>query len=506
VSSSKRGIHAFGGNMPFLGGRRIATLNGETYAAWLTQRYGGSGDTDYVGYFFHRAAELMAPEGMMGFIATSALAEGDNRRTVLSPLVHAESPFEIVQAETDQPWPGNAQVLISTVFLQRGLVADVLPPKRLNGRSVQAINSRLRGGDEWPDPLPLSENAGYSLVGCFLRGDGFILSPAEAETFLAAHPEESAVVRPYVVGDDLNNSVDQQAERFVINFEDKTLEEAQRFPHALAILAERVRPQRERLKATGADAEHRRLWWRFANTRKDLREHATKVPRMLATARVSKHTMFSFIPPSWTPSEQVVVFPLPNWTAFAVLQSRVHAAWVALNATHMGEGLRYSASECFTTFPFPNPDPMATLPELEALGRSLYEHRAEVLARTQDGLTSLYNHLVDSAVDADAAIAGLRAMHERLDGAVIAAYGWHDLVVPAFASHPDAGQAFEDALFARLVALNVARATALAVSNAAPRVASASAGPALAKTKPPRKGVASTTASPTRQRRKASEK
>ena len=491
--------------MPFLGGRRIATLNGETYAAWLTQRYGGSGDTDYVGYFFHRAAELMAPEGLMGFIATSALAEGDNRRTVLSPLVHAQSPFEIVQAETDKPWPGNAQVLISTVYLQRGLAANALPPKRLNGRSVQTINSRLRGGEEWPDPLPLPENAGYSLVGCFLRGDGFILSPAEAKAFLAAHPKESAVVREYVVGDDLNNSADQQAQRFVINFEDKTLEEAQRYPHALAILAERVRPQRERLKATGTDAEHRRLWWRFANTRKDLREHATTLPRMLATARVSKHIMFSFVPPTWTPSEQVVVFPLPSWTAFAVLQSRVHAAWVALNATHMGEGLRYSASECFATFPFPKPDPTETLPELEALGRSLYECRAAVLARTQEGLTSLYNDLKEPAV-ADAGLAELRAMHEQLDHAVIAAYGWHNVVVPAFASHAYASQALEDELFARLVALNAARATTSTVPSATPAVAPASAGPALAKTKAPRKGVASTTASPTRQRRKASEK
>jgi hypothetical protein len=505
VSSSRRGIQAFGGNMPFLGGRRIATLNGETYAEWLTQRYGGSGDTDYVGYFFHRAAELMAPEGMIGFIATSALAEGDNRRTVLSPLVHADPPFEIVQAETDQPWPGNAQVLISTVFLQRGLVADVLPPKRLNARAVQAINSRLRGGYEWPDPQALSENAGYSLVGCFLRGDGFILSPAEAEGFLAAHPEESAVVRSYVVGDDLNNSVDQKAQRFVINFEDKTFEEAQRFPHALTILAERVRPQRERLKATGTDAEHRRLWWRFANTRKDLREQAAKVPRMLATARVSKHTMFSFIPPSWTPSEQVVVFPLTGWTAFAVLQSRIHAAWVALNATHMGEGLRYSASECFVTFPFPNADPTSTVPELEILGRSLYERRADMLARTQDGLTSLYNDLKDSAV-ADAAVAGLRAMHEQLDRAVIAAYGWHDMVVPAFASHPNAGLTFEDDVSARLVALNITRAMTSAAPKTAPAVSPASVGPALAKTKPPTKGVASATASPSRQRRKASEK
>ena len=179
-----------------------------------------------------------------------------------------------------------------------------------------------------------------ALVGCFLRGEGFLLSPAEAREFLAAHPEEAAVVRPFLVGDDLNNSVEQQAQRSVIDFRDWYLEEAARFPHAMAILEERVRPQRERLKLTGADADHRRYWWRFANTRRELREQASLLPRFLATGRVSKHSTFAFVPSDWTPSEQVVVFPLPNATSFAMLQSRVHRVWVELQATHMGEGLR----------------------------------------------------------------------------------------------------------------------------------------------------------------------
>lgn len=481
--SAQRGFRALGGNMPFLGGRRIATLNGETYAAWLTQQYSGTGDTDYVGYFFHRAAELMAPEGMIGFIATSALAEGDNRRTVLAPLVRAQPPFEIVQAETDRPWPGNAQVLISTVFLERGLTLERPLQRRLNGRVVHRINSRLRGGDEWPDPLPLPANAGCALVGCFLRGDGFVLSSDEAAAFLAAHPKEACVVRSYVVGDDLNNAPDQQAQRFVINFEDMTLEEAERFPAALAIVAERVRPQRERLKATGADAEHRRLWWRFANTRKDLRTHAGTVPRFLATARVSKHTMFIFIPPDWTPSEQVVVFPLPSWTAFAILQSRVHGAWVALNASHMGEGLRYSASECFATFPFPQGRPTDEVPELEELGRALYEERAAALAVTRVGLTSLYNDLINPEVD-DVHISGLRALHERLDHAVVAEYGWQGVVVPSYDAADSARSVYEDDLSARLVALNVARMATIHESNSSRALSSKPTGPAVVKAKP----------------------
>jgi hypothetical protein len=41
--SDERGIDAFGGNMPFLGGRRITSECGERYCDWLMQMYAGNG-------------------------------------------------------------------------------------------------------------------------------------------------------------------------------------------------------------------------------------------------------------------------------------------------------------------------------------------------------------------------------------------------------------------------------------------------------------------------------
>jgi hypothetical protein len=495
---NKPGINAFGGNMPFLGGRRIATEHGERYADWLTHIYEGTGDTDYVGYFFHRAAELLAPEGSLGFIATNGIADGDNRRSILGRLVASEPAFQIHAADTGMPWPGNAQVLISTVFLARGLPELAIGQRRLDGRAVSAINSRLRSGGEWPEPEPLPENAGLALVGCFLRGGGFILEPDEAEAFLRAYPEESNVVRPFLTGDDLNNTPDQRAQRFVIDFQDMTLEEARRFPHALAVLEERVRPGRERLKTKGADAVHRKHWWRFANVRKELRERADNLsngsgpsldgaPGWIATARVSKHSMFSFVPCTWTPSEQVVIFPLPSWTAFAVLQSRVHGVWVALQATHMGEGIRYSAGECFAPFPFPERDPRWQLPALESLGESLHAARLAYMREAKVGLTQTYNALTDENVN-DPQVQRLRELHHTLDRAVLNAYGWVDVAVPqGTRADPD----FADVVAGRLFALNATRS----VRAEAPQLGMASVrksrleGPGPRKTEPggPRK-------------------
>lgn len=480
--------------MPFLGGRRIASEHGERYCDWLTQMFGGTGDTDYVGYFFHRAAELMTSSGSIGFIATNAIADGDNRRSILGRLVESEPPFRIHTADTGLPWPGNAQVLVATVFLERGLPAGATQPCRLDGRAVPAINSRLRSGEEWAEPEALQENSGLALVGCFLRGGGFILEREEAEAFLEKHPEESDVVRPFLTGDDLNNTPDQSAQRFVIDFRDMTLEQAQRFPRALAILQERVRPGRERLKSTGADAEHRKYWWRFANVRKELRQCADDIDRSglrlnglpvwLATARVSKHSMFAFVPSSWTPSEQVVIVPVSSWSAFAVLQSRLHGVWVALQATHMGEGIRYSASECFAPFPFPDLDPRAVLPALEEIGERLYAARAKHLRKREIGLTQAYNELTDAAVE-DRDIVRLREIHQELDRVVLDAYGWTTIAVPPM-TRSDA--AFEDAVAGRLFALNALRtgivgSTAPANEAVPPKQAS---GPRLRKTNAPK--------------------
>lgn len=454
------GISVFAGNMPFLGGRRIATEHGEDYAEWLTERYGGTGDTDYVGYFFHRASELMSDSGSIGFIATAAITDGDNRRAVLERLTRDED-FEVYGATTGFPWPGNAQVNVSIVHLAKNLPANAVRPKLLNGRAVDAINSRLRGGGEWLSPTPLPENAGCALVGCFLRGEGFILEEDEARAFLTEHPEEADVVRPFLVGDDLNNSVDQRAQRYVIDFRDMTLEEARAFPHALRIVEERVRPKREQLKTTGADAEHRKFWWRFANVRRELRARAAAMPRFLATARVSKRPVFAFVPSAWTPSEQVVVFPLPTGTAFAVLQSRVHRAWVELQASHMGDGLRYSATDCFAPFPFPSRDPATSIPSLETLGEEVHQGRQLFARGRRIGLTETYNALHDGANDEPDVVA-LRQLHEQLDEAVLNAYGWRDLAVPRYSGFGSAssieGDTFADSIAGRLFELNAERA------------------------------------------------
>ena len=100
------------------------------------------------------------------------------------------------------------------------------------------------------------------------------------------------------------------------------------------------------------------------------------------------------------------------------------------------------------------------IPSLEAIGERLYEARDRFMVDTDQSLTKTYDALKYPNHD-DPRVAELRALHEELDRAVVAAYGW-DLPVPPCRPKEDearaAVQAFEDQVIDKLFALNAERA------------------------------------------------
>jgi hypothetical protein len=127
----------------------------------------------------------------------------------------------------------------------------------------------------------------------------------------------------------------------------------------------------------------------------------------------------------------------------------------------MKTDLRYTASDCFDTFPFPQPDPRTVIPEVEAAGKAFYEARASFMVDTDQGLTKTYNALKDPD-STDPAVLELRRLTEAMDRAVLDAYGWTDLDVPPYCPKTPAERAahtaFEDEVIDRLYVLNAERA------------------------------------------------
>ncbi len=178
------------------------------------------------------------------------------------------------------------------------------------------------------------------------------------------------------------------------------------------------------------------------------------------TAQTAKHYCVSFQPTGRVFSMKIVAFVLDKFTHFAVLQSRLKEKWTWRHASTMKTDLSYT-SDCFETFPFPNPDPRSVIPELEAIGQQLYEARAQYMLDTNQGLTKTYNALKNPGCD-EPRILELRRLHEEMDRAVLDAYGWSDIAVPPYCPRDDEEKGlvgvFEDEVIDRLYLLNSERA------------------------------------------------
>jgi len=136
--------------------------------------------------------------------------------------------------------------------------------------------------------------------------------------------------------------------------------------------------------------------------------------------------MLDFAPAGVICSEQVVVFAFDDYYHFALLQSNVHEAWVRRNASTMRTDIRYTPTDCFETFAFPQAPAEPVQTEAERLGEAYHEHRRQVMLSRQLGLTRTYN-LFHSPQCVDADIAHLRELHAAMDRAILACYSWMDL-------------------------------------------------------------------------------
>lgn len=315
------------------------------------------------------------------------------------------------------------------------------------------INSKLRPKRERPDPQNLAANAGKSFVGSYVLGMGFTLTPEEREALIVRNAKNAERIFPYIGGEKVNTSPTQDFHRYVINFGQMSLEEAEQWPDLIQIVREKVKPERDKQKRDAL----RKKWWHYADKRPGLYKAIQYLPRCLVTCIVTKHLIFAFQPISRVFSHRLYVFPLPLYSHFVLLQSRIHASFAWLLSSTMKMDLNYSATDCFENFPFPEAQHLTPQSPLETIGQELYETRAQYMVTTNQGLTQTYNKLKDPDCT-DQHIIKLRELHEAMDQAVLKSYGWSDITVPPYVKQKEkAQQIFEDEIIDRLFELNYER-------------------------------------------------
>jgi hypothetical protein len=425
------GFDAVVGNPPFMGGSKISSALGTAYLDWLLALHEEAhGNGDLVAHFFRRAFNLIRKAGAFGLIATKTIGRGDTRTTGLRWI--CEHNGEIFVARKRLKWPGLAAVVVSVLHVMRGSFPG---PKRLDDREVETITAFLfhRGGQK--EPAPLRANAGRSFKGAVVYGMGLTFDDTDAKgvatplsemrRLIDKDPRNQEVIFPYIGGEEVYTRPTHVHHRYVIDFAERSEEDCRKtWPDLMAIVEQKVKPERDKLANNPDGRRRKERWWQFGRSTPALLSAIAGLEQMLVTSRHGQQLGFAFVPNRVVYADSLIIFAFGTHAAFCALQSRVHEIWARFFGSTMKDDLRYTPSDCFETFPFP--ENWENHPALEAAGKVYYEFRAALMMKNNEGLTKTYNRF-HAPNERDPEILRLRALHAAMDRAVLDAYGWSDV-------------------------------------------------------------------------------
>ncbi len=422
------------GNPPYLGGQALSGTYGHPFCEYVKWEYAPTGLSDLVVYFVRRIYSLLRAGGITAFITTNSIKDGDIRKDGLEQVLAHGGAINF--AVRGIKWPGRANLVVSLVALHRG---EWRGKRVLDGKEVPVISAYFEDAEDATEPRPLSQNADRMFQGSIVVGDGFVLSPDEAEDIKRTESHSRQVIHPVINGQELNNEPSQTPGRQIINFLDWPIAKAEVFRAAFERIVASVKPER---------LSNKRIahlpWWQYERPRAEIYRVIADLPRCFVTAATTKHLNFSALPTDYVFSHAIFVFTTDRWDLYAVVQSVLHEVWARKYSGALKQDLRYSPSKCFDTFPFPEGLWQTPDPTLADLGAAYHEHRRALMRQLWLGLTDIYNLFHTRALtpvvvakvskksleEAEAGYQGIleiRRLHRELDIAIRDVYRWSDL-------------------------------------------------------------------------------
>ncbi|MGI8435279.1 MAG: Eco57I restriction-modification methylase domain-containing protein [Nocardioidaceae bacterium] len=423
ADASEAGFDAVFGNPPFLGGQKLSGSLGPDYLACL-QAWDGNGvkgSADLAARFVLRADALLNLRGQLGYVTTNTLVEGDTLGVGLLQL--EQRGWTVRRGTSPHAWPSaSANLSIIEIWASK---AAVKAEAVLDGDAVPRLGVDLQPYLRTKGrPEPLNENMALAFKGVMPLGLGFTMSIEEAEALLHENPANAEALFPYVIGADLNRSPTLSPGRWIVCFQDWSIERAEEFPALLERVRRLVKPKRERAKKS-----HDYPWWQFLRRRPAMQAALEGLEYVLAMAQTSNSLIPVRLPAVYMFDQKTVVFASQDPGLLAFLSSSVHQTWAIRYSSTMRTDVSYTHTDVFETLPRP-----AFTQDMTDAGSALDRERRDVMLGRSLGLTKLYNLIHDPAV-ADPAIVRLREIHVQIDKAVFAAYGW-DGFDPESGHHP----------------------------------------------------------------------
>jgi SAM-dependent methyltransferase len=427
------------GNPPFLDARRLTVIHGAEYVKRIRARFADvPGRADFCVHWFRKAHEVLKPGCRAGLVGTNTIRQNYSREGGLDYIVR--NGGTITEAVSSQPWSGESAVHVSIVNWIKGVSTSPKMLFRLTGQClegpwekelVQHINSSLSFVTDVATALPLrvNQNPKPCFEGQQPGHNGFRLEARERDQLISKDPICAEIIFPYLNGDELLSGDCKTIPRSIIDFGNRSLDEAARYRSAFEHLKKAVLPKWQANAAnekekTGSEAgEHQnrvRTWWLLKRPRNAMIAAICRIPRYVVCARVTKRPIFEFVSSRVRPDSSLTVFAFADDYSFGVLQSNSHWAWFTAKCSTLTERFRYTPDTVFDTFPWPQKPNSKDIQAVAAMACSLRSLRHQIIEANGWSLRDLYRTLEAPGDNR------LRDAQALLDTAVRRAYGMKD--------------------------------------------------------------------------------
>lgn len=394
------------GNPPYIGSKLQDASQKEDMQVALSDVKDKKG-VDYIASWFWKGAKYIKDsKAKYAFVTTNSISQGEQVAMLWKPIF--DLGLEIFFARTSFKWSNNAKYNAAVTVAIIGVenkqnTQKVLFNERDNKAFfVENINPYLAASDNVIVAKTYAVPGGFPKAefGCMPYDNGHLLmSEPEKDTLLENYPESTIFIKQIMGSQEFLNEV----HRYCLWIDDDKRE-----------IAETIQPIKERIYATeffrlneskdGASLADRPHQFREHYIINEQSKGKVIVPRVSSERRL-------YIPIGFLDKDIVIsdsafaIYNAEKWL-FALLTSKMHNLWVRAVGGSLETRIRYSATLCYNTFPFPKLT-TAEKEELERLAQNILNIRDENFDMT---LGEMYNP--ESMPDE------LREAHHQLDLAV----------------------------------------------------------------------------------------
>ncbi len=395
------------GNPPFLGGKHMRLNLSDDYVNRVFARFSEVKDSvDFCSYWFRLAHNQLDEKGRAGLVGTNSISQGKSRVAALDYITH--NGGHIHEAISTQPWSGEANVHVSIVNWSKVEPVSYY----LDNHQVSQINSSLTTTVDISKAVRLLANKNISFQGVIPVGKGFYIKSEQAEKWIENDLKNKEVLKLSSSASDLTDNPHGKPSRWIIDFNNMSLEDASEYKLPFEHIKLTVKPERE----INRDKKARDFWWMFLRPRPEMRTAIESLACYFTIPRHSKWFIFLPAKKEWLPADSTTVVASDDFYILGILTSNIHRIWIKAQSSTLEDRTRYTHNTCFETFPFPQKPSQELVEKIRQTAGELHEYRSQQMEKKQWGITKLYNQFFNEPSSQ------LFQLHQKLNKLVMEAY------------------------------------------------------------------------------------